>query len=115
VSTVKELYERTKQLHQFLEEPLPKEDREPYIEKLELLLQRRAELISRFKQPVRLQEQEMAQEIVDWNKQIEQRLKMYLAVIKTDMNKLEQQKQTNKKYENPYDTQPDGFFIDKKN
>lgn len=115
MSTVKELYDLTKELFEFIEQPFPKEERELYIEKVELLLQQREQLLSRFKEPVHENELEMAQAIVDWNKTIQQRLTMYMTVIKADMNKLKQQKDTGMKYEKPYTTQPDGFFIDKKN
>ncbi|WNF36571.1 hypothetical protein RJD24_19450 [Bacillaceae bacterium IKA-2] len=115
MTTVKELYDLTKELCEFLETSLPKEDREPYIEMVESLLQKREELVSGLKEPSDRQEQEMALSIVEWNKTIQQQLASYLAVIKADMNKLKLQKQTGMKYENPNTTQPDGFFIDKKN
>lgn len=115
MSTVAELYDVTKGLWDHLMQPLPKEEREPYIERVEILLKERQKLITSFQGQATVSEQELADTIIQWNKEINQRLEIYLQTIKVDMNKLKQQKKTGMKYENLYATQPDGFFIDKKN
>lgn len=115
MSTVAELYDATNELRNHLKEPLPKEEREPYIEKVASLLKKRQKLIGSFQRKTARSEQELADTIAQWNKEISQRLEIYLNSIKVDMNKLKQQKDSGMKYENPYTSQPDGFFIDKKN
>ena len=115
MATVQELFEVTKELGEFLEQPFPKEEREGYIERVEQLLEMRANILTNFKDTKKNIDSDTAKAIVSWNKKIEQRLSLYMSTIKVDINKLKQQKQTGMKYENPYDTQTDGFFIDKKN
>lgn len=115
MDTFQELYDVTAELHEHLSKPLPKEERESYIGRVEKLLSRREHLIRSYEGEKVDAEAKKAEQIVLWNKEINQRLQTYLNTIKIDMNKLKQQKQTVHKYENPYDAQPDGFFIDKKN
>lgn len=116
MSNVAQLYDVTKELLDHLNLPLPKDDREQYIERVDSLLAKRQQLIAACQsaEPASY-ETKQAQAIIEWNKVIAQKLQSYLNVIKVDMKKLKQQKQTGMKYENPYDAQPDGYFIDKKN
>lgn len=116
MASVKQFYEATKQLLIHVEKPMPKEEREEYIEKLQQLLALRDELIQAFQGPAKSSEElKMAEEIVAWNKQINERLSGNLSIIKVEMNKLKKQKDTGKRYENPYQHDPiDGMFIDKK-
>lgn len=116
MATVNELFIVTKELLDHLKTPLPKEEREPYIEKVEELLETRQRLLNQFQGNVAAAtDKQKAETIVQWNKEIAQRLQIYLNTIKIDMNKLKQQKDTGMKYENPYNAATDGFFIDKKN
>ena len=117
MANIKDLFLITKQLFDHLEKPLPKEEREEYLQHLEQLLNGREQLIENFdaRQPQTDEEQKMATLIVQWNKQMNERLTAYLALIKKDINSLKKQKDTGKKYENPYQHAPiDGAFFDKK-
>ena len=115
MSTFEQLFNVTKQLVDQLRMPLPKEEREQYIEKLELLLDERGELIKQFDGQLDEDKRQLAQELVSWNKEINERLQANMNIIKIDINKLKKQKQTGVKYENPYEASVDGIFIDKKN
>ncbi len=115
MATFAQLFESTKKLFDHLEKPLPQEDREEYLAELDQLLQTRQQLIETYKGKLTEVERDQAKIIVALNKRISEKLQSYMSQIKLDMSKLKQQKQTGLKYENPYDTQTDGFFIDKKN
>lgn len=117
MASIKELFVATKQLFDHVEKPLPKEEREQYLEELEEILNRREQLIATFdgRQPETEDEKKMATLIVQWNKQMNTRLTTYLTMIKKDISSLKKQKDTGKRYENPYQHAPiDGAFIDKK-
>ncbi|MCT8140159.1 hypothetical protein H1D32_22145 [Anaerobacillus sp. CMMVII] len=113
--TVNELYIVTRNLVEQLNTPFPKEVRESYIERVEVLLAKRQDLINHYEGKPTIDELEQAKQIIQWNNAIEKLLKNYLETIKVDLNKLKQQKETGKRYENPYVDQTDGYFIDKKN
>lgn len=115
MTTIAQLYEATKQLLDHLSHSFPKEHREDYIDRLESLLQSRQQLIEAYRSDSSGVDQEKTEAIVNWNKEINKKLNLYLGQIKLDMNKLKQQKKMGMKYDNPYNAQPDGFFFDKKN
>ncbi len=117
MASIKALFVTTKELFDHVNKPLPKEDREQYLEDLEEILNRREQLIANFdgRHPETDDEKKMATLIVQWNKQMNERLTTYLTLIKKDIRSLKEQKATGKRYENPYQHAPiDGAFIDKK-
>lgn len=113
---IKELFLATKALYEHVEMPLPKgeDEREEFIEKLNDLLAKREQFINEYSGNLAEQERPLANQIITWNKTINERMQQNLSLIKADINKLKQVKLSGEKYENPYDAQPDGFFIDKK-
>lgn len=117
MSSLNELFVATKNLLDQLEKPFPKEDREEYIEQMEQMIDKREQLIQSYQGGPAGTEQEkkMVNVIIDWNKQIDERMSSYLSMVRVDLNNLKKRKTTGVKYENPYQYGPiDGSFIDKK-
>lgn len=116
MTSVNELFIVTKELYEHLEIPLPKEDREEFIEGLQQLLNKREELLKKFSRDIVTEdEKKMARLMVEWNKQIQFKLTNISLIIKGDISNLKKQKDTSRRYENPYLHDPiDGVFFDKK-
>ncbi|WP_203363254.1 flagellar protein FliT [Bacillus sp. REN10] len=114
MSTVQAMYDVTEQLYQLVDKPLA--DRDELIARVEELLQQRQVLLSRLQPPFNEVEQQLGQQIVQWNVTIDAFLNKLQEDIQKDMNGLKKKKHSMGKYTNPYaSTQTDGVFYDKKN
>ncbi|SDO45189.1 hypothetical protein [Alkalicoccus daliensis] len=117
MTNLRELYASTRALYDHLLEDFPKEDekRDNYIEKVNQLLDQREQLMTSLQPPSTSGEKKVAQEIFRLNKEIQEKLKTNQQRIQTDINQLNQKKNTGRRYENPYDgPTPDGVFFDSK-
>ncbi|MBM7580155.1 hypothetical protein [Jeotgalibacillus terrae] len=92
-------------------------DRDETIEKITSLLNEREVVLAQVQTPESDEEQELAQDIIKWNKVIQSEL----AIIKLDIQKKIKQtgekKKTAGKYNNPYANAEanDGIYYDKRN
>ncbi|WP_416147227.1 flagellar protein [Salipaludibacillus sp. HK11] len=116
MSTLSSLYQLTKELNDHLTKPLPKDEgREEYIETIEAYLSKRQTLMSDLTRPAGEQETTLANELIEMNQVVNQRMKAVQGLIRVDINQLKKRKTTGKKYENPYDgPTADGVFFDSK-
>lgn len=114
---ITELYEITKKLFHHVQQPFPKDEREHYIEKVHELLDLRQKILNEnVPEELSAINENIRVEIIQMDKEINEKMKIIQSQIKTDINKLMQQKETGKKYENQYQGEyTDGIFIDKKN
>jgi flagellar protein FliT len=116
MSAVKILLEITKNLFDHVRTGLPKEDREPYIERLNELLDQRQAIIIKLPATYSGEEQRIGQMIVKMNETIDPLLMRQFEEIKHNLSIMKQKKEKNVQYANPYQTlSTDGMYFDKKN
>jgi flagellar protein FliT len=114
MSVVQALHDVTKELLKLLCEDIP--DREELIEKVQTLLSKREELISRLDvNKLSLEEKKLGEEIVIQNQIIDQKMLVMKQSIQADINRIKKQKYSTDQYNNPYqNVSIDGMFFDKK-
>jgi flagellar protein FliT len=116
MSAVKILLEVTKNLFDHVGAGLPKEDREPYIERLNELLDQRQAIMDKLPVVYSGEELRMGQMIVKMNETIDPLLTRQFEEIKYDLSMIKKKKEMNVQYANPYQTlSVDGMYFDKKN
>ncbi|WNB92739.1 flagellar protein FliT [Bacillus sp. NEB1478] len=115
MSAVKILLEITKNLHDHVNAGLPKEEREPYIERLNELLEQRQAIMDKLPLSYTDEEKRMGKMIVKLNETIEPLLALKLDQIKQNLTLMKKKKINNVQYANPYQSvSSDGMFFDKK-
>jgi flagellar protein FliT len=116
MSAVNILLEITKNLFDHVSTGLPKENREPYIERLNELLDQRQTIIDKLPAVYSEEEQQMGKMIVKMNETIDPILTRQLEEIKHNLSLMKKKKEKNTQYANPYQTlSVDGMYFDKKN
>jgi flagellar protein FliT len=116
VMSVKILLEITKNLFDHVSAGLPKDEREPYIERLNVLLNQRQASIDKLHAAFSGEEHRMGQMIVKMNETIEPLLLGQFEEIKHNISMMKKKKEKNVQYANPYQTlSADGMYFDKKN
>ncbi|WP_182199655.1 flagellar protein FliT [Paraliobacillus salinarum] len=92
------------------------DEREDVIDEISVLLENRDSLIEKIKPPYTTEEKEIGAKLISLDKKINQQLNGLFDDIKLDMRSLKKQKNSNKKYMNPYHslTNYDGSFVDKR-
>jgi flagellar protein FliT len=116
MSVVNQIYDVTSRLYSLLKDgKFTEGSRDDVIEKVELILNERQELLSNLKGPFSEEEKLIGQKIIDLNRVIDEKLPQLKAEVQKDMNKVKKQKSSNEKYTNPYkNVSFDGMFFDKK-
>jgi len=91
-------------------------NRDEVIEKIEQLLDQRAEWLSKIKKPVSFEEKLAGNKLLLLDKEMTNHLKKVQLDIQKDINGLEQRKISAERYANPYTAteQLDGMFYDKR-
>jgi flagellar protein FliT len=116
MSAVNILLEITKNLFDHVSAGLPKEEREPYIERLNELLDQRQAIMDKLPATHSEDEQRVGQMIVKMNETIEPQLVRQFEEIKHNLSMMKKKKEKNVQYANPYQTlSADGMYFDKKN
>ncbi|WP_062237783.1 flagellar protein FliT [Fictibacillus sp. FJAT-27399] len=116
MGAVSVLLEITHNLHGHVASGLPKEEREPYIERLNELLDQRESLLSEIPVSFTEEEKRMGLAILQLNEVVQPLLDRQLAEIKRDITLMNQKKTHSAQYANPYAAvSGDGMFFDKKN
>ncbi|MBU9722276.1 MULTISPECIES: flagellar protein [Bacillaceae] len=114
---LKAVHTLTKGLYDHLQKPMPKDedDRDAYIETMNDMLEKREQLIPHVSRPQNEDEEKLGQDIVAMNKVVNQKIAAAQGLIRMDITKLQQRKETGKKYESPYEgPTADGVFFDSK-
>jgi flagellar protein FliT len=116
MSLVQQIYEVTSKLYELLQIVITDQNhRDKVINEVENLLEIRQQLLSDLKGPFSEEEKELGQQIIEFNKVIDEKLDQLKLDVQTDMNKVKKQKTSNEKYVNPYkNVSFDGMFFDKK-
>ncbi|MGG1572342.1 hypothetical protein [Fictibacillus sp. NRS-1165] len=110
------LLEITHNLDGHVKSGLPKEEREPYIERLNELLDQRERLLSEIPVTFTEEEKRMGLTILQLDEMVQPLLDRQLAEIRRDITLMNQKKTSSLQYANPYAAvSGDGMFFDKKN
>jgi flagellar protein FliT len=116
MSAVKILLEVTKNMFDHVSGGLPKEEREPYIERLNELLDQRQVIMEKLPVTYSEEEQRIGRLIVKMNETVEPLLVRQFEEIKHNLSLMKKKKEKNVQYANPYQTlSADGMYFDKKN
>jgi flagellar protein FliT len=115
MSAVNILLEITKNLFDHVSSGLPKENREPYIERLNELLDQRQTIMDKLPAVYSEEEQRLGQMIVKINETIDPLLTGQFEEIKHNLSLMKKKKEKNTQYANPYQSMSaDGMYFDKK-
>lgn len=114
MSAVQELLNVTKQLSDHLDGGI-REERDEYIATIGHLLDRRQALIDTLPKTYTEEEKRLGKEIVTLNQNVDRHLKEQLLFLKSEIDKLQQNKRRSQQYSNPYkNVAIDGMYFDKK-
>lgn len=114
MSAVRACHAATKMLYDLIR--IPVEDEDERIAEIEQLLAEREAVLLDIKPPFSQEEQQLGQEMVQWNKSIDAYLKKVKYDIQRNITGLTKKKDSVEKYVNPYSSVlPDGMFYDKRN
>ncbi|OLO38105.1 hypothetical protein BTR23_11965 [Alkalihalophilus pseudofirmus] len=119
--SIRELYDVTKQLHEYTLNPFHKDDEEKsdaYISSVEELLEQRQAFIEQLQQvklQVKEEEKELVAEMMNMNAVIVKKLEANKLLLGKEIGALKVKKAQEKKYNNPYDgPTAEGVFFDKR-
>ncbi|WHY71585.1 hypothetical protein [Fictibacillus enclensis] len=116
MGTISRLLEITQQLSAHVMKGLPKEGREPYIQRVNVLLDQREALLEEIPAHFTEEEKRIGLDILQLNEGFEPELDRQLNEIKRDIMLMNQKKTQSAHYANPYaSVSGDGMFFDKKN
>ncbi|MDC3412235.1 hypothetical protein NC797_00940 [Aquibacillus sp. 3ASR75-11] len=106
----------TKKLHELLQQQQNAEDRDEMIASINILIEKRAHLLTQIEPPFTEEEKKTGEELIPVNKEIQEMLSALFDQVKKDVKTVRQQKTTNTKYTNPYKnlSNYDGMFLDHK-
>lgn len=116
MGAVKEFFDATVHLIQYLEENAQTE-REEKLKQIEKFLDQREKSLQEIKPPFTRNEAELAKQAISLNERLLELLGKEKVAIEGDINRLKKRRKTNKIYINPYASLQgiEGAYYDKKN
>lgn len=116
MNRVQALYDTTAQLDTLVSQPVTAENREEVIQSLTALLEVRSGQLEELKPPFSTEENLLGKELLPMNERISKQVQNIFDQLKTDIRTIKKQKQSGKKYINPYSSMHtlDGRFLDKR-
>ncbi|NBJ69605.1 MULTISPECIES: flagellar protein FliT [Clostridia] len=110
------LYNITQELYDLLQQETDSKEREALIAKVNNLMEERGKQMDLLFPPYSEAEKATAQEVIRLNQLIEPCMHSLFDALKLEMKQVKKQKQSNRKYANPYETiqARDGMFLDRK-
>ncbi|MDZ5471979.1 hypothetical protein SM124_09485 [Bacillus sp. 31A1R] len=107
--------QKTKELEAHLNKAFPIEGRETYIEEVFKLLEERQVILNQLPDLSKVLEERVKEDLIQLESRISTLLAEKMTFVKDDLRILQQRKNTNNQYENPYgNISADGMFLDKK-
>jgi len=115
MKSLEQVYEITLQILRLLEENNNR-NRNEIIERIDELIGDREHLIKKIHPPYTEKEYQLGQKIVALNEQIKTKMEYLFEDVKSDLKRLNQQKELNRSYINPYGPikTTDGMYLDRK-
>lgn len=116
MNRVQALYDTTAQLDTLVNQPVTAENREEVVQSLTALLEVRSGQLEELKPPFTTEENLLGKELLPMNERISKQVQNIFDQLKTDIRTINKQKQSGKKYINPYASMHtlDGRFLDKR-
>jgi flagellar protein FliT len=116
MNRVQPIFELTVQMQILLEDDIATQERKDVIDQLNMLLLERETFMEQATEPFTKEEIELGKKLVPMNREIEAKMEVIFSEIKDEMKQVKKQKQSNRKYVNPYENIQtiDGMFMDKK-
>ncbi|WP_366247600.1 flagellar protein FliT [Terribacillus aidingensis] len=116
MNRVQALYDTTAQLDTLVSQPVTAENREEVVQSLTALLEVRSGQLEELKPPFSTEENLLGKELLPMNERISKQVQNIFDQLKTDIRTIKKQKQSGKKYINPYGSMHmlDGRFLDKR-
>ncbi|WP_047984511.1 flagellar protein [Ornithinibacillus californiensis] len=116
MNRVKPIYDITQKMKQLLDADFSSNDRQNVIQEVNSLLLQRGVYMEEAKEPYSTEELEMGKELLPLNTEVQQKLDSLFQGLKNEMKQVKKQKNSNRKYTNPYDKVQtiDGMFMDKR-
>lgn len=113
---LKDFFLITEKLYNLLQEEITVKNRAEIIEKIDLHLEEREQIINKIVPPYTEEEKAKGKEIIKKNKVIDKRINEIFQQLKKEMQQTKQRKRSNESYENPYKSVQvmDGMFLDQK-
>ena len=116
MNRVQMLYDVTLQLQHILDREITVNNREQVIEQVNQLIEIRGKHMESLTSPYTDEEKMLGKKIIILNDKIEKKMHVLFNELKTEMKEVKKQKQSNRKYTNPYEhvQTMDGMFLDSK-
>lgn len=116
MNKVQKLYDMTKKLYDILNQPITNYNREEVIKQINTLVEKRGHYIDRLAPPYTNEEKKIGQDIIRFNKKIQEHMQQLFNDLKIEMKQVKKQKRSNRSYTNPYESVRalDGMFLDQK-
>lgn len=116
MNRVQALYDTTAQLDALVSQPVTSENREEVVQSLTALLEVRTGQMEELKPPFTTEENRLGKELLPMNDRISKHVQLIFDQLKIDIRTIKKQKQSGKKYINPYASMQtlDGRFLDKR-
>ncbi|PAE15430.1 flagellar protein FliT [Virgibacillus sp. 7505] len=116
MNRVQALFDTTAQLDTLVSQPVTAENREEIVQSLTALLEVRSGQMEELKPPFSTEENLLGKELLPMNERISKQVQNIFDQLKTDIRTIKKQKQSGKKYINPYGSMHtlDGRFLDKR-
>jgi flagellar protein FliT len=116
MNRVQALYDTTARLDSLVSQPVTSENREEVVNSLTALLEVRTGQMEELEPPFTTEENLLGKELLPMNERISKHVQGIFDQLKIDIRTIKKQKQSGKKYINPYASMQtlDGRFLDKR-
>ncbi|ACJ34923.1 flagellar protein [Anoxybacillus flavithermus] len=115
MNVVLELLYVTNALAQLLREPIEKEKRDDVIEQVEVMLEKREQLLKHLPTMLTDEEKEMGKQLLVLDREVNRLLQQLKQQIQQDLKQIKQTKEAVDRYDDIYDSLAiDGMFYDKR-
>jgi flagellar protein FliT len=116
MNRVQALYDTTVRLDTLVSQQVSSENREEVVQSLTKLMEARDLQMEELKPPFSPEEEQLGKELLPLNERISSHVQQIFDQLKIDIRTIKKQKQSGKKYINPYASMQtlDGRFLDKR-
>ena len=116
MNRIQVIYDITIQLKEIVDQPITGKTREATIEKLNKVIMKKGVQMEKIKPPFSDEEHQLSKALLPLNEDVQNKMQIIFADLKTEMKQIKQQKKSNQSYTNPYKSVQtmDGMFMDQK-
>ena len=116
MNRVRPVFEITEKIEKILKDEITSNNRQSVIEEINSLLIEREKYMENISEPYTNEELELGKKLLPINQHIQQEMNLLFTELKVEMKQMKKQKNSNRKYTNPYENVQtvDGMFMDKR-